>query len=91
MCRMYVRHSAGGDASTSWACAGRAPAVLANHVGLRPRFVEEDQPPRVQSELPDFPLSPAGGHVRPILLSRVEDLFYMRVSARGVCALSFAG
>lgn len=63
-------------------CAGpqpftsRCPTVGANHVGLRPGLIDEDKLGRIEIELPLEPVLPLLQNVWPVLLGRVEGLFF---------------
>ncbi len=53
----------------------RRTTAWANHVGFRPRFVDEHEPFRVEPRLEDAPPSSRRGHVGPILLGLLHDFF----------------
>jgi hypothetical protein len=55
--------------------AARAAAVQAGHLGVRAGFVEKHQLLRTEVCLPEPPQPATLGHVRPILLSGVQDFF----------------
>ena len=57
------------------ALAFGASAMGARHVGLRPSFVDEDKPPRVNCSLARLPLLPPPGDVRPVLLGGAKAFF----------------
>jgi hypothetical protein len=51
------------------------PAAQAGHIGLRPGFIDEDQPPGVDEPLIASPSFAVATYVRAILLARDEGLF----------------
>ena len=55
--------------------AFHSPAAQRRHVGLRPRFIDEDQMSGVKPALVMLPSGAAPGDVRPLLFSRLNGLF----------------
>jgi hypothetical protein len=51
------------------------PAAQAGHIGLRPGFIDEDQPPGVDEPLIDSPSFAVATYVRAILLACDKGLF----------------
>jgi hypothetical protein len=56
--------------------AARRSSARPRHVRLEPGLVDEDQTLRVETELLDLPGRPLRGDVGPILLRRVQRLFF---------------
>lgn len=50
-------------------------AAQPRQVGFGGRLVDEDQPRRVERALAPLPAPSGAGHIRPVLLSRMERLF----------------
>ena len=57
------------------ALAPAGASAQPGQVDFRPRFVEEDQPGRVEAGLLRLPGGARGGDVRPLLLAGVHDFF----------------
>ena len=82
---VYAVVAQGGDEShgapVAVGCLGgqglapHTPAVGADHVGLGPGLIDEDQPPRVNLALMPLPPSAASGHVGPVLLAGAHGFF----------------
>ena len=76
------RANEGGCAPVAMRCTGPQPftsggsTMRANHVGLRPRPIDEHQPGRIQIKLTLEPLLALFQDVWPVLFGCVERLFF---------------
>lgn len=65
--------------------AGRSPPVPAGHGGGGTGLVEEDQPVRIETGLPDSPGGAGRGYVRTVLFRRADRPFFPRQFQVGQC------
>jgi len=64
--------------------ATRSPTAKTRHLRVRPGFVDEDEPPRIESDLPRFPLEAFFRNVGAVLFGRAERFFLKEI--RNLCS-----